>query len=568
MDKEQDEIVAAVKQMANMVTLGQLRGEEIPFTDIQELLKYSFKYGDDRYSESLIAAFMDLLRTEVAGQDKNKCGQFLDLMSECMKSNFVMKDYYQKRETDIIQSARQMLYNHNGIYEEIVKHYNENQIDAGFLETHTYESLAIIKEEKGEIELFEKIAGKVFESAIQLIRKKETVKIAFFLKDSAEWSCEEIYHRFQQNERFKLSIVVAPFQVGTPKTIADTYAQTAKYFKDKGYDVTELYDVFQNRYKSWKEIGVPDIIFHLNPHYSAFLETANIRNMPLSALHVYIPYGIMTYGNVEHQFNQLSHHLYWKIFCESMLHQQMAAKYSDIGDTNVVYSGYAKMDAFWETKPEQNSCLWKIAEEQNENEVKKIIYAPHYSMKDAFAGFGSFDKLYMDMYQYAKSHVKTTSWIFRPHPMLRAASVQQGLFHSEAQYDAYLQLWRELPNARVSEEGTYSDVFLTSDAMILDSVSFMSEYLYVHKPMLFLTRERQTFNDFGEKLKEVLYTVSGDDWQGIVDFLEKVVFERKDCMKEQREKFFVEYLDYKEKNGMLASDYIYKYILQQIQKEG
>lgn len=94
---------------------------------------------------------------------------------------------------------------------------------------------------------------------------------------------------------------------------------------------------------------MPDIVFHLNPHYKAFAESSNICNFPLSILNVYIPYGIMIYGNVRQQYNQLSHMLYWKIFCETPLHKEMASKYADIGDINVVCSGYVKMDTFFDT---------------------------------------------------------------------------------------------------------------------------------------------------------------------------------------------------------------------------
>ena len=87
-----------------------------------------------------------------------------------------------------------------------------------------------------------------------------------------------------------------------------------------------MYDIQKNRYKSWEEIGMPDIVFHLNPHYKAFAESSNICNFPLSILNVYIPYGIMIYGNVRQQYNQLSHMLYWKIFCETPLHKKKKKK--------------------------------------------------------------------------------------------------------------------------------------------------------------------------------------------------------------------------------------------------
>ena len=62
--------------------------------------------------------------------------------------------------------------------------------------------------------------------------------------------------------------------------------------------------------------------------------------------------------------------------------------------------------------------------------------------------------------------------------------------------------------------GEYLAYFASSDAMILDSVSFMAEYLYVHKPALFLTREGERFifrqvldyaDDHGKSATQFIY---------------------------------------------------------------
>ena len=125
--------------------------------------------------------------------------------------------------------------------------------------------------------------------------------------------------------------------------------------------------------------------------------------------------------------------------------------------------------------------------------------------------------------------------------MLRVGAVQQGIFKSEEEYEEYLEMWRQLPNAQVIENGMYTDIFESSDAMILDSISFLGEYIYMHKPMLFLTRDRNTFNDFGKELVRVLYKTDGGNLEGIKNFVEK-------------------YMDYRNQNGMLASEYIKQYI--------
>lgn len=564
MEIEKNNMVDIVRKLSQFVTTGELAEEAIPLDDLKGLLEYTFASEEKNNSEALVETFMNLLQVEIKSQDQKKIGMLLTVIAENMEIISNLHEFYKKREQELLINTKIMLLHNNNLYEEIVNYYEENKINEEFLKNHTYNALAVIKEKKGEIGLFQEISKKIFEQDIEIIKRKKKIKITFLLKDSTEWSCKDLYRKFNTDDRFVLNIVVIPFQVGTSRTIYDTYDNTIKYFEENNYNVTGIYDECQRRYKSWKEMGLPDIIFHLNPHYKAFLESGNICNIPLSVLNIYIPYGIMTYGNVEHQFNQLSHHLYWKIFCESLLHKQMAKKYSDIGDTNVIYSGYVKMDSFWKMDEEENLQLWKIQENIKKSDVKKIIYAPHYSIKNGFAGFGNFDKNYLWMYQYAKENQKNTSWIFRPHPMLRSETVTQGLFKSENEYDDYLKLWNDLPNAKVVENGTYDDVFKTSDAMILDSVSFMSEYLYVHKPILFLSRDRQTFNDFGEKLLKVLYTVDGEDTLGIEEFMQNVVFDGNDVMKVQRDEFFEEYLDYKKINGKSASEFIYDNILEEL----
>ena len=466
------------------------------------------------------------------------------------------KNYYKNR----------LIFKHEYKPDNIIERYTAGTIDDEFLLGNTYKALANV-ELTGDIKLFKDISNAVFDANLRRIRSKETKKIVFFLKDSAEWSCEALYQIFSSRDEYEVSIAVAPYFMGTEQTITHTYLNTIKYFEDRDYSVIAMYDQKNDEYKTWQEIGMPDIVFHLNPHYEQFESTCNICEFPLSMLNIYIPYSFLIYDGVQLQFNQLSHHLFWKIFCETPMHRQMAAKYSDIGDSNVISCGYVKMDSFYDTNALPERLIWKISPGAKDD-VKRIIYAPHWSVKDTFTGFGNFDKIYMELYEYAKSHETTTSWVFRPHPLLRAGAVQQGIFESEKAYDEYLGLWNALPNAQVIEGGTYYDIFESSDAMVLDSISFMAEYMYVHKPMLFLTKDRNTFNEFGKELVKVLYTAEGNTIAGIEQFMADVVMGDNDYMKDAREEFFTKYLDYAKTNGMLAGEYIARYIDSEINIQG
>ncbi|MGO4972132.1 hypothetical protein ACTQ56_09085 [[Clostridium] aminophilum] len=135
--------------------------------------------------------------------------------------------------------------------------------------------------------------------------------------------------------------------------------------------------------------------------------------------------------------------------------------------------------------------------------------------------------------------------------------MQQGLFSSYEEYDRYFAAWNELPNARAIDESRYIDYFLTSDAMILDSSSFIGEYLYVQKPVLYLTRPEQGFTDLGEAVVNTYYRAPGWDLMEIERFITDVVLEGKDPLKNEREKVFEEYLDYYRLNGKLSHEIIF-----------
>lgn len=559
MTNEQNEIITTIEKMLEMVKSGELPLDMCPISNFRTVYYCALCYANDiKLAEQIAEEYCTVLQSLAANGARTEFCMMLELMIKSMKYEYEKRSYYEK-QNKILADKLEEMQNGTSVFDEILQCYEKNGINEKFLEDHTYQSLVSVKE-KGSIELFKEISAKVYETALNCIRKKQVKKIVFLLKDSAEWSCEELYKRFNETSGYEVCVAVAPFFAGSQQAVSKMYLDTVQYFRERKIDTVEMYDIQKNRYKSWEEIGMPDIVFHLNPHYKAFAESSNICNFPLSILNVYIPYGIMIYGNVRQQYNQLSHMLYLKIFCETPLHKEMASKYADIGDINVVCSGYVKMDTFFDTCLQEKRKIWKISPRADEKKIKKIIYAPHWSIKDAVTGFGNFDKIYKSLYEYVKKNETSTSWVFRPHPMLRVGAVQQGIFKSEEEYEEYLEMWRQLPNAQVIENGMYTDIFESSDAMILDSISFLGEYIYMHKPMLFLTRDRNTFNDFGKELVRVLYKTDGGNLEGIKNFVEKNVIGNEDPMKERREEFFEKYMDYRNQNGMLASEYIKQYI--------
>ena len=127
--------------------------------------------------------------------------------------------------------------------------------------------------------------------------------------------------------------------------------------------------------------------------------------------------------------------------------------------------------------------------------------------------------------------------------------------------DNYFFKWNSLPNARVDEELDYTDLFATADAMITDCVSFKSEYLFTNKPGLILTRDNVIYQGYKEKITNAWYVENGSDFEKITRFIEDVVVNENDYLKEKREKIFKENFDV---NLGSASKFIYEYIKHEI----
>lgn len=433
------------------------------------------------------------------------------------------------------------------------------------MKQYQYRDLHYILEiqEDNSSELFQLIASDVFQYNIENIKRKPKIKVAFLTSQASIWACEPIYNRLASDNRYEAFIIVTPFEYGSDhNTVTETYNATCAFFEEKYYNYRKAYDVVNNKYLDMTELGSPDIVFHQTPHTTYLHSNYQIESFNLNVLNIYIPYGIMIVNGHDIQFNQKFHHLCWKIFCETPLHQKMMHQYSLIQDSNVECSGYVKMDPFLNCSEPiiDSNKIWKLPPmNKSIDETIKIIWAPHHALVDHPFAFGTFHKNYKFFYELAKKYPQI-SWIVKPHPLLKNDSIHFGLFRNSDEYDMYMNKWDELPNARTIHEGSYIDIFKTSDAMILDSVSFLAEYLYVQKPSLFLTKTCDSFNEFGDLVKDCHYQVDGEDFDGIEAFITNVLISKKDTMKDTRMGFYNKYLNYLELNkGLLASDYIYSY---------
>lgn len=409
---------------------------------------------------------------------------------------------------------------------------------------------------------FLSLKSKIMDHNFKQVAVKRKIRVAFVSYNSGTWGCDRLFQLYMKDERYDPYIVLIGYQDGTKETIRNMYKYSKEFFLQKGYPLLLAYE--QGTRKSnmtWSDLGAFDFIFWGTGYESVLPRSLYIRNCPLSSICINVPYGFnLTKQGGEYRIilNQLNVKLCWMVVGLFEQDRLDYAEACDIGNGHVINSGYPKMDALFE-KNERSIDIWKV-KSGSCSDVAKIVYAPHHTIGEGNKCVGTL--LYNEeaIYQYAKAHPDTTSWIVRPHQQLCRSMIKQRIVSSVKEYYQYFERWNRLENAKVIFEGTYLDAFKTSDALIHDCISFQAEYLYTKQPQLFLVRNIDSLDNSSRRILKAIYTCDGKDISGIYEFIDRVVLKKDDYKKEQRIKLFEKVFDYTSYNHMLASDYIKAYI--------
>lgn len=388
---------------------------------------------------------------------------------------------------------------------------------------------------------------------IRRLKRKKQINIAFVLYDSSMWCGDNLYYHFANDKRYNTVVYLCKRHdagSGDPATIREFYKQT-KEMKERGINVVPIIDEVES-----VDYHRPDILVAMTPYDMSLPRKLVFAWMSFSTLLVYIPYSFFVWDSQdkgERSYAIPMTDMAWKMFIDTESNYQYYIEHKATKFVNGEASGCPRCDALYKANLDAG-FTWKEAVPNS----KRIIYAPHWSIDDG-CKFSTFQHNYSFIYDFARKH-KEISWVVKPHPNLVHQMVSSALFLNEEEALRYFERWDELPNAQVVTGGDYQKIFAGSDAMILDSGSFIGEYQYTGKPLLFLTRAEQSFMPLALKILQNNYYVDGRDWFGIVEFITRVIIQGKDVKYNKRKEFFKQELDYKGKNGLLASEYIYRSI--------
>lgn len=353
---------------------------------------------------------------------------------------------------------------------------------------------------------------------IRRIRKKNVIKVLFVLETLNDWKTEMLYKAMSQHHRF------TPI-IGLTNNTKYPYAKKdiISYISPKGYNYVDL-----NTISNSIDVINPDIIFYSSPYSSGYTK-GHYFNDNLK----YVFCGVDYCLNITKHAVHLDHPWYdycWQFYVE---HEDVRKRKREIlgyRARNIKVTGVPIQDMLLLSK-ENFSDPWR-----DKTEKKRIIYAPHHSIKGTNNGgieYATFLEIGESVLDYAKKYHDKITIAFKPHPFLYVKLLE---IWGKDRTDRYYQKWRELSNTQY-ENGEYFGLFKYSDAIIHDSASFIVEYLYIDKPSLFLVSESNSTNDMFDFVVEGYNCYEkGRKAEDVENFIKNVI-DGTDVKKNERQEY-------------------------------
>ncbi|MDI9442966.1 MAG: hypothetical protein QM844_02225 [Planctomycetota bacterium] len=327
------------------------------------------------------------------------------------------------------------------------------------------------------------------------------IHVTFVVQRPALWcNHASIYEAMHADPAFEVSVIAVPKR---PPAAADVdlaeYARLQAYLNAKGIPFHCGYDLDTRIWINPLTFGLPDVVFLPQPYpfTQSYLYGSDYWSRFCRV--AYVHYGIPMADMPEMQYRAPFYRNCWRIFVESPAHRELWRRYNPDLIGHTVVTGHPKTDAYLE--PAHTRGLWKRTEA-----AKRILWAPHFTVSrdktpHTFSNFFE----YFDLFVHCAQTHPDAEFVLRPHPELFEHMVSAGL-RTREEAEEYRRRFDALPNGQVYEGGDIFEMFKESDAMILDSLGFLAEYLPTRKPICFLdSSRRQRLNPVGEALLAAYY---------------------------------------------------------------
>ncbi len=370
---------------------------------------------------------------------------------------------------------------------------------------------------------------------------KEKIKVGFLVNELSKWKYQSLYNTLDQNDNFEPVILVTELRGyrGKDKNYHNKIEECYDYFKSKNLNVRYVYDIKHSKYLPCKEFGV-DILFYEQPWNLDIIQRPDYASQ--YALTCYSSYG-MNLVEFPIEYTYKFYTLLWTMFVENEGIASYFSKLSNNKENNYHGVGCPMLDEYHNVKSDKNKTK------------PLIIYAPHHSLENDSLRCATFHKNGKEILNIAKKYSDKIDWIFKPHPRLKQAVIQNKIM-TESEVEDYYKQWQQL--GRVVEDSDYINLFYNSDALITDSISFLGEYLPSKHPVLHLLSDNYLFNEFGKSFIESYYQIH--NIEELYNTFEEVIIKKNDYKKEERLSKIPLVFDEKSTSTEKIMDYLIKSI--------
>ena len=360
-------------------------------------------------------------------------------------------------------------------------------------------------------------------------KSADKIRVAFLVQRTALWANHaSIYEAMASDPAFEVSVIAIPKRPPESKEYDWAEFERLKIFlSGKAIHFFEGFDIIGQKWVNPLKFGLPDIVFMPQPYMQTQPALYGSSFWRHFAKIGYVPYGILLADLPQLQYQLSFYRDCWRIFVESQAHRDLFCQHNPAICDQMVVTGHPKTDTY--LQPARTAGLWKLPRAR-----KRIIWAPHFTVAKGRSAhtFSNFFQYYDFFLEYARVS-PDIEFVLRPHPELFAFLVSTGLKTRE-EASAYRDRFNALPNGQVYEGGDIFEMFKESDALILDSIGFLAEYLPTCTPICFLDSDRrQRLNNIGEALLAVYYKAWNTE--DIDRFIREVVVAGVDPMKEKRQ---------------------------------
>jgi CDP-glycerol glycerophosphotransferase (TagB/SpsB family) len=324
----------------------------------------------------------------------------------------------------------------------------------------------------------------------------EPIKVVFLGLYFEAWDAlDEIYQKMAKDPRFE------PIAVSMPRKLTGqlAYAQEEKahdFFESKGIPHVRLNSGGSGS-QNLEGLAIlkdlaPDYVFVNYPWQRNYQPALRFDQLVEFTRLVYVPYFSLVMVDepddepgggqgdapvATHLFTQRLHQLASLVFTQE---RDVVDAYAltERGNSYVHFTGSPKIDNLAH-EAELGKSSWPL-----EDGKFKIIWAPHHSYSPHWFNFGVFSKIYLQMLEFAKAN-SDIQIVLRPHPFLWSTLTDRKVL-TEIELSSWRKSWDNMPNTSVDEEGSYAGLFLATDILVTDGISFLGEYpLVTGRPAIF-----------------------------------------------------------------------------------